>query len=790
MQSYSIAVCNHRFDKQFVNKKITWEDFAQSLSKTCRTRESIAEYNAMTKSQQAQVKDIGGFVAGALKDGKRGNTTVLERSMITLDADFATPEFWEIVCKEKGFKSLVYSTHKHTPKKPRLRLIVPLTRPISADEYECVARTMAYEIGMEYFDDTTYQASRLMFWPSTSADGEYYFKTHDGDTLDPDIVLAQYDDWRDISFWPRSERESKLHKKLADKQEDPLSKEGVIGAFCRTYTIQEAIAKFLPEVYIPTTTDNRYTYTQGSTAGGLVIYDDKFAYSNHATDPCSLKTCNAFDLVRIHLFGYSDEDASPTTRADRMPSVAKMMELLGEDKETLATIAKERYAEGMADFEEELNEEDTDWVTQLETDKKGNFTQTIDNVVKILLHDPKLKNGIGGVDEFKQRVIKLGSLPWWNYNSHSTTWSDTDESNLRYYLERIYNITHKGHIDDALVHVQDLNKFHPVRDYLEGLVWDGIPRLETIFIDYLGAEDSVYMRDIARKTFAAAVRRIYQPGCKFDYMTTLLGKQGIGKSHFISIMGGEWFSDSITTIQGKEGYEALHGSWLVEMAELTATRKQEVEAVKMFISKREDRYRKAYAKNVSDNPRQCIFFGTTNDDEFLRDYTGNRRFWVVETNAAMMTKDTFTQLAKERDQLWAEAKHYHIQGEKLYLEGESETIAREKQEEHTYRSVRESLIYNYLERKLPMGWYDMDMADRLLWLASDEEGVFERERVCALEIWVECLNGNKNNFPNLDQREVKSVLDGLGWFRTKYAVTIDKFYGRQRAFVKGVSFEK
>lgn len=785
MHEYSIAVCNHRFDKQFVNKKTTWIDFVKSLSNTTRTRESLAEYNAMTKAQQAQIKDIGGFVAGALKDGKRGNNTVLERSMITLDADFAPRNFLEL-CKEvlhmKSF--CVYSTHKHTQQKPRLRLIIPLKAPVSAEMYECVARSIANDIGMEYFDDTTYQASRLMFWPSTSYDGEYFFEYLEGDNLDPHEISKRFDDWRDISFWPRSDRECKLHKRIADKQEDPLAKEGVIGAFCRTYTIQEAIAKFIPDVYIPTTTDNRYTYTQGSTAGGLVIYDEKFAYSNHATDPCSMKTCNAFDLVRTHLYGYLDEEAAPTTRADRLPSVAKMMELIGTDTDTLATIAKERYAEGMSDFEEDFKEFDNEWVIQLETDKKGNFTQTTDNVVKILLHDPKLKNGIGGVDEFRQRIVKFGTLPWWEYNPHAASWSDTDESNLRYYLERVYNITHKGHIDDALVHVHDLHKFHPVRDYLDALVWDGVPRLETIFIDYLGAEDNVYTRDIGRKTFAAAVRRIYHPGCKFDYMATLLGKQGIGKSHFISIMGGEWFSDSITSIQGKEGYEALHGSWLVEMAELTAARKQDVEAVKMFISKREDRYRKAYAKNVSDNPRQCIFFGTTNDDEFLRDYTGNRRFWVVETNAAMMTKDTFTQLEKERDQLWAEAKHYHLQGEKLFLEGESETIAREKQEEHTYRSVRESLINNYLERKLPMGWYDMDIADRILWLSSDEEGVFERTKVCALEVWVECLGGNKNNFPNLDQREVKSVLDSLGWIRTKSHVKVDNEYGKQRSFIK------
>lgn len=165
----------------------------------------------------------------------------------------------------------------------------------------------------------------------------------------------------------------------------------------------------------------------------------------------------------------------------------------------------------------------------------------------------------------------------------------------------------------ALVHEE--NAFNPVRDYLDSLEWDGVPRLDNILIDYLGVHDELYVRAVARKAFTAAVARIYTPGCKMDYILTLAGPQGVGKSYLLKVMGGQWFSDSIVTMSGKEAYEALHGSWVIEIAELAASKKTDIEAMKQFISKQSDRYRKAYGTNVKDYPRQCVFLGrpmTTN----------------------------------------------------------------------------------------------------------------------------------------------------------------------------------
>lgn len=784
-----IAICKNRKQLQYQNRDVSWQDFLKKLATTKRTEETVAEYKEMSRDRQADIKDVGGFVAGELKNGRRTNPNVLSRSAITLDADFAKPEFIGNIELLYPNKCVIYSTHKHTAEKPKYRWVIPLDRDVTPDEYEAIARRQADLIGMNQFDDTTYQPARMMFWPSTSKDGEYVFKEIEGDTLCADKVLAEYRDWHDLSTWPRSDRETEIHKKQVKKQEDPLAKDGWIGAFCRTYTIQEAIETFIPNEYIPTADPNRWTYAKGSTAGGLVIYDDKYAYSNHSTDPSSMQLCNAYDLVRIHK--WPDE-----------PDSAKLMnDFIMEDEETRATMTAEKLAEAQeawADLDDDTdgatphepgdtpreNKEagaDDNWMNELELDRKGNIAATTDNVVIILKHDPKLKDSIGGNDLFQQKPVKFGSLPWWKFDRNNNGWNDADDAGLRYYLEKCYRIVSKGKVDDAIAFIQEQNAFHPVRDYLNSLTWDGEKRVDTMFIDYLGADDTDYSRAVARKMMAAAVARVMTPGCKFDNMPVLIGKQGIGKSHMLSILGGAWFSDSITTIAGKEGYEALHGSWIVEWAELSAARKADIESMKQFISKREDRYRKAYARRVTDNPRQCVFIGTTNDDEFLRDYTGNRRFWPLQTDAAKATKDIFDDLPEERDEIWAEAVQIWKNHEPLYMNGDLQKIALAVQEEHTYRSVREDMVREFLDRKLPENWKDKPIPERIEWLSQpDNEGTVIRDTVCLLEIWCELFEGNRRNFTNIDQREFKAIMDHIGWERVGNARLGP--YGFQRAY--------
>lgn len=234
-----VSVGNSRMDKKFNGQEMTYEDFAKRLSQTTYTAETMEQYRKMPKGQQDDVKDVGGFVLGKLKGGRRKKDCVLSRSAVTLDMDYGTEGILDEIEMFFDMKMIAYSTHKHTPVKPRLRLIIFLSREVSPDEYGAVSRMLADDIGIELFDDSTYEPSRLMYWPSTSSDGEYVFRELDGHVVEPDEVLARYKDWHDVSSWPVSNRQGAVVQRNIRKQADPLSKEGLIGAFNRTYSITE-----------------------------------------------------------------------------------------------------------------------------------------------------------------------------------------------------------------------------------------------------------------------------------------------------------------------------------------------------------------------------------------------------------------------------------------------------------------------------------------------------------------------------------------------------------------------
>jgi len=789
----TIATGRSRKETQWKNRELLWSDLAKRLSETTRTSETFEEYRKSPKSVQDNIKDVGGFVGGTLSGGRRRADAVAWRQILTLDADYVKGDFWASVEMMFDHACLIYSTHSHTPKNPRIRLVIPLARPITADEYQAVSRRVAADLGIDFFDDTTYEAHRLMYWPSTSKDAEFIFEIQDAEWLDPDEVLARYEDWTDPSYWPESSRVQQSRERLADRQGDPWEKPGMVGAFCRTYSIDVAIKTFLSDIYEPAQ-DGRYTYKPGSTSGGLVLYQDgKFAYSHHGTDPVGGQLVNSFDLVRIHKFGVRDEEAKEGTPINRMPSYLAMQEFAAKDDNVKKQLGLERLEEASSDFDVvDIKEEDNEWLKELERHhRSGMILSTRNNALIVLENDPNLKGKIA-FNEFTHRPYILEDLPWENAGA-GNSWSDDDESALFHYLESVYGIDSPGKVRDALGVIMKRHRHHPVREFLDSLDWDGIDRLETLLIDYLGAEDSEYVRAVTRKTFTAGVKRIYQPGCKFDYMLTLIGPQGVGKSYILNKLGGEWFSDSLTNVQGKEAYEQLQGVWLIEMGELTATRKADNEAIKHFLTKRIDSFRVAYGRHTSDFPRQCIFIGTTNDKTFLKDRTGNRRFWPVEVMQQEPTLSIWKHLNKEEiRQIWAEAKHYYLDDEKLYLTGELEDEAKKIQEEHREEMPMAGLVQEYLEKPLPLDWNDWDLGRRRMYL-DDEfnsyEGVTtERDRVCALEIWVEVYGGDPKNMKPMDARNINDIMREMpGWERSKSTLRFGKIYGTQRGFTRSKS---
>ena len=789
--SIDLATAHSRIAKKWRNRHWLWSELLQRCSETKRTGETAAEYARMSKEEQSNVKDVGGFVGGYLSGGIRKNANVMYRTVATLDIDYGTVNVWDDFTMAFGFAAMIYSTHKHSSKTPRYRLVFPLSRQVSPAEYEPLCRKIAAEIGIDLFDDTTYELPRLFYWPSTSKDADFVFDYQDGPACDVDAILSQYVDYKDVSAWPLSSREGDVIAHEIKKQGDPTEKPGVIGAFCRAYSIEDAIDTFLSDKYEKTGHDGRYTYKLGSVAGGLVCYEGKFAYSHHETDPASKQLCNAFDLCRVHLFGAQDE-GSRALDVTRKPSYAAMQEFAAKDKAVKLLMARERAQAAADDFDglddAELPEDYNDeWKTDLEYTKSGKLLCNIANIILILENDPALAGHIVH-DLFTGMDSAKDGLPW---NKNANQWTDTDDANLRVWLEKHYDITGKEKIADALTAVLTRHSYHPIRDYLSGLTWDGVPRLDRIIIDYMGAEDSELNRAMSRKHFVAAVARVFNPGCKYDYCLIMSGAEGIGKSTLLRVMGGRWFNDSITTLEGKEGMEQLRRAWVVELGELSSIKRSDVEQVKAHLSKQVDIYRAAYARRVLEHPRQCVFCGTTNEALFLKGDTGNRRFWVIPVVTELRKyKDWSEAIRRDRDQLWAEAVHYYKQGEPLYLSEELEAQAKQRQQDFNDDNDDPivAMLDKYLNTLLPVNWDTMDIQARRSYLRDPDplqaEGTVKRDKVCAAEFICEQLGKDMadKDYKYLCRRVSKMIGDRPEWERVSSTKHAAKLYGTQRGF--------
>lgn len=789
--SIDLATAHSRIAKKWRNRHWLWSELLQRCSETKRTGETAAEYARMSKEEQSNVKDVGGFVGGYLSGGIRKNANVMYRTVATLDIDYGTVNVWDDFTMAFGFAAMIYSTHKHSSKTPRYRLVFPLSRQVSPTEYEPLCRKIAAEIGIDLFDDTTYELPRLFYWPSTSKDADFVFDYQDGPACDVDAILSQYVDYKDVSAWPLSSREGDVIAHEIKKQGDPTEKPGVIGAFCRAYSIEDAIDTFLSDKYEKTGHDGRYTYKLGSVAGGLVCYEGKFAYSHHETDPASKQLCNAFDLCRVHLFGAQDE-GSRALDVTRKPSYAAMQEFAAKDKAVKLLMARERAQAAADDFDglddAELPEDYNDeWKAELEYTKSGKLLCNIANIILILENDPALAGHIVH-DLFTGMDSAKDGLPW---NKNANQWTDTDDANLRVWLEKHYDITGKEKIADALTAVLTRHSYHPIRDYLSGLTWDGVPRLDRIIIDYMGAEDSELNRAMSRKHFVAAVARVFNPGCKYDYCLIMNGAEGIGKSTLLRVMGGKWFNDSITTLEGKEGMEQLRRAWVVELGELSSIKRSDVEQVKAYLSKQVDIYRAAYARRVLEHPRQCVFCGTTNEALFLKGDTGNRRFWVIPVVAELRKyRDWSEAIRRDRDQLWAEAVHYYKQGEPLYLSEELEAQAKQRQQDFNDDNDDPivAMLDKYLNTLLPVNWDTMDIQARRSYLRDPDplqaEGTVKRDKVCAAEFICEQLGKDMadKDYKYLCRRVSKMIGDRPEWERVSSTKHAAKLYGTQRGF--------
>ncbi|SLN39097.1 Virulence-associated protein E [Roseovarius gaetbuli] len=590
----SLRALNRMFEEPSRDNSITYAEYM----KLGESKEG--------KAVQGEKKAAAGFlVAGKFKNGSRKIGDMVGRSGIQIDIDYATPEQAEFIlsglAEINEWAYLWHTTRAHCDEKPRIRIIVPLTRMVDGDEANAITRYLALTLAddpreaIEIPDLVSFRPNQIMYLPSVSRMQEYRHGFHgDSPILNPDEFLAAHPDWQDYTKLPRQDDENSAENTTGKtSMEDPTEKPGVIGAFCRAYGAEEAIAEFLDDIYVPgqsSGTDIRYTYALGSAYNGVVIYDDTFVQSFHGTDPADGQH-NIFDLVRIHKFGHLDEDANGNTGPGNMPSFKAMTEWALKDE-----LVKKERANALAFDDEEFDDlEDDDGVADeadlLSTDDDGEDNNSdfddlpdegepeskpkkkakdkkaeaeddgspwqerlvlnkIDQVEKskfncilIITNDRRIAPNIaynelsGGpdamgllrfskVDVPQPPIIHYGDNTWaspaFQKIMHKAKvgrkWTDIDTAALAYCLsaptrDKGYG---KDFVNQDVKHGMMLaaqrNSYNPVLRRLELTEWDGVARVETFFLDWLGCVDNAYHRELALLWFMAAIARLYEPG--------------------------------------------------------------------------------------------------------------------------------------------------------------------------------------------------------------------------------------------------------------------------------------
>ena len=775
MRNLSFCFGSSRQSLIWMPKEMTFEELGETLRDPIRTPETAAQYHKMKKAERDTIKDKGGFLAGKLKGSRRKSNEVISRSMITLDGDKLQVGFFDEYELFNRYTTIVYTTHTHMPDAPRGRILIPLTRDASPEEYNAIARYLADEIGMSMIDPCSFKLNQMMYWPTVSSDGEYICRLYEGEWLDPDEYLSEHPDWKDPTKLPAAPGEKEDIDKQKKKQEDPLKKEGTVGTFCRKYSITEAMRKFLPEIYEATNDEARWRYIPSDSIPGVIIYDDKFAYSHHASDPAYGKLLNAFDLVRTHLF---DDD-------DPKKSFSDMLEFAARDEEVQKLALEERQALAGEDFED-LADEDKSWMDKLKREKKSLVLEnSLFNIKLIMQNDPYMKNIV--FNQLADNMEIKGEVPW---DHPAKFWRDADDAQLICYVDDHYGTFSARNYEIAVTKAVDDRSYHPIREYFKSLPeWDGVKRVDTALIDYLGAADNEYVRAVSRKTLCAAYMRVHVPGIKFDYMPVLNGSQGIGKSTFISNLGMEWFSDSLSLsdMNDKTAAEKLQGYWIIEIGELAGMKKADLDKVKAFISRQDDKYRASFGRRVTPHLRQCVFFGTTNSENgYLRDITGNRRYWNVKVSGNSKYKPW--DMTKEVvDQIWAETVLIAKAGEDLFLPPALEEFAKMEQRSAMEQDDREGLVQEYLDMLLPENWESLDMYARREYVRDVDDptrqaGTVLRCEVSNIEIWCECFGKPREDMKPSDSYTIAAIMAHLPEWSKPEERKYLPVYGRQRVY--------
>lgn len=767
--------------KSLIVKDLIWEELKKILSNVIVTSETMEEFDKMSSDEKTAIKDVGGYIGGEVKKGGKSKSFIVNRTIITLDADNNLPPDFIKRCIEKlHCKFLILPTHRSRPDKPRVRIILPMSKAIGIESYDKISRYVANLIGIDYFDDCSFLYSQMMLFSSVSKD--YKFEVYESEYenfLDPDEILAKITDWDDMTKIPRTTKETASFENAKKNNElfDPAKKEGIEGAMCEAYTVSEGIDKYLSNTYKKSRIAGRYDYIKASSIGGVAIIEDKYAYSFHATDLLYRKCVNIFDLIRIALFGNLDDSVTEKTPLRKYPSYKKMCELVMQDKKVMEILEKRNTPEKGFDYV------CVDWKEKLTRNPETTLiNDTYDNILYILFNDENLKNIKYNI---LSNSIEGTCLPW---KRVKVEWSIEDESQLKAYLAHFYREFSEKHVRNAILKLATDRFYDPFNDYLMTLpVWDGIKRIATLFIVFFGAEDNIYVREAAELLFKAVIARTKERIVKFDILTIIAGKQGIGKSTFFQKFAKKWFSDSLhlSDIKDKTGVEKLQGCIIMEASELVGLSRVDINQLKSFASSAVDRYRPPYAISAINCPRRCVIVGTTNQNTFLRDTTGNRRYNVIYAtdNIKMHSWEITDDFV---DQVWAEALVMYENDKKLTLSKEAEEIAFDTQIEALEHDDREGLVREYLDKLLPDDWYSYPVERRRNYFGNfmecNKENTKRRDYVSNVEIWTECFGKDPSNLDNAESRKITRLMQKITEWEDNDKSKRIEGYGKQRIY--------
>lgn len=872
------------------NKKTTWVKFKGLFRAPLATAEKLHAFKKMPDKEQQRLKNFNGWwIRCPVEGGVRNRHSILPSDLITLDVDYATPEFLERLRAGDilpQYELFAHSSRSHTPENPRLRIVIPVSSKIDADRYQAVSRIVAQmaDENLEFVDKVSSRPAQMMFMPTVSKDMEKYYVFYEqgGELLDPEEVVETWEtttglNSHNLAELPRYQGEDEL-REAAEEAEDPLDKKGPVGDFCRAYSITELVEGkdgepgILGDVYEATEYNNgvitRMTYQHGSTSNGAVVYDDKFVFSHHGSDPAQEMLVNAYDLVRIHLYGDEDKADDLDAPMSKRPSVKAMTEFLRDDPNYRTSQAESRYQideDLLDDIPDEDDEEDEPEEADLDAedllgmpldqaiqqyesahvsrrrkkfrkpDKKwiaklldmtddGFIKSTRPNVGYIIHNDPRWRNKLAynefsnqvvAIDDFVSKTDIIPSL-YVRDRVNGDRWQDMHDHIIQSTLELPAGKGKPGYglkvgkdtLMSGTILAAKLNGFHPVIEFLEECdeTEEHAPEIiERIFIDYFGAEDTVYTRECSRILMIASVARVMEPGCKFDTAPILEGNQGIGKSTGVKrLYGAAWFGELDCDLGNRQEIaETIAGMWVMELPELTSLTKSEVNHSKAFMSRVTDDVRMAYGRHIEEFPRQCIVWGTTNNREYLRDPTGNRRFWPIFCDTDSV--DTVG-IMRDRRIIWKAAyqaylkmRQQHPEGDlPLFLQGEAAEIAKEKQEMARSSEAFEEWAYDIAS------WMDEPLSLRALLIeqghideAADPDTEYKGVSMDAIVVRVgfrqadfiyHVLDGRGRTFTNTQQHQnwnrcLEHMVHRMGWVRGENSNHTMKLGGKQAAWV-------